>query len=111
MGQTTALHPTSPSSSIESLVGVGPTRAKHFRDVGVATLADLIEYFPRTYQYESAEKSISQLIADQIQMARGEVVAVNYVARRPPRFEATIDDGTDKMALVFFHSAFLRNRI
>src|SRR5437660_4035819 len=92
--------------AIEALAGVGPTRAKHFRDLGVETLADLLEYFPRSYQYESAERTLAQLLADQIQTARGEVVAVDYVGARPKaRLDATLADGTDKLALVFFNGA------
>src|SRR5687768_18186040 len=80
---------------IESLDGVGPTRAKAFKALGVSTLGDLLEYFPRDYQFESAELPISNLVPDQIQMARGEVVAVDYVpSRGRPRFEATLKDGT-----------------
>ncbi len=74
--------------------GIGPTKAKHFADLGLNVLGDLLEYFPRTYQYESAEKPISALVHDQIQIARGEVVAVDYISHGKPRFEATIDDGT-----------------
>src|SRR6266700_42898 len=111
MDATTA-QSVSPASPIESLAGVGGTRAKHFRELGVGTLADLLEYFPRTYQYESAERTIAELVADQIQMTRGEVIAVDYIARRgAPRFEATLDDGTDRLALVFFPGGFLSQRI
>ena len=100
------------SRSIESLEGVGPARAKHFRALGVSTLGELLEYFPRDYQFESSELPISQLVDNQIQTARGEVVAVNYVPARPrPRFEATLDDGTGKLALVWFHGGYLRTRI
>jgi ATP-dependent DNA helicase RecG len=100
------------SRLVETIEGVGPTRAKHFRALGVSTLGDLLEYFPRDYQYESSERSISQLVADEIQTARGEVIAVNYIPSRPrPRFEATLDDGTEKLALVWFHGAYLRTRI
>src|SRR5947208_2936838 len=67
--------PDAPTSallrSVESLAGVGPTRAKHFAALGVSTLGDLLEYFPRDYQYESEELKISQLRPEQIQMARG----------------------------------------
>src|SRR5256885_1477095 len=102
----------SSTSPIHSLPGIGPTRAKHFRDLGVQTLADLLQYFPRTYQYESAERTIADLVADQIQMTRGQVIAVDYIPSRPrPRFEATVDDGTDRLALVFFHGSYLRGRI
>jgi ATP-dependent DNA helicase RecG len=97
---------------IESLDGVGPTRARAFRVLGVKTLGDLLEYFPRDYQYESSERTISQLVANDIQTARGQVVAVDYVPVRPrPRFEATIDDGTAKAALVWFHGSYLRTKI
>src|SRR4051794_5328141 len=97
---------------VDSLAGVGPTRARHFKALGVDTLGDLLEYFPRDYQFESEELKIGQLRTDQVQMARGEVVAVNYAAVRPrPRFEATIYDGTGKLALTWFHSAYLRQQI
>ena len=108
--------PTSPHSAlarpVDDLAGVGPTRAKAFRALGVKTLGDLLEYFPRDYQFESSELTIRELVADQIQTVRGEVVAVDYVPSRPrPRFEATIQDDTGKLALVWFHRADLRRQI
>ena len=97
---------------IESLEGVGATRAKVFRALGVKTLGDLLDYFPRDYQFESSERPISQLVPNDFQTARGTVVAVDYVPVRPrPRFEATIDDGTGKAGLVWFHGAYLRKLI
>ena len=100
------------SRPVESLEGVGPTRAKAFQVLGVKTLGDLLEYFPRDYVFESSERTISRLVPNDIQTARGQVVAVDYVPVRPrPRFEATIDDGTGKAGLVWFHSAYLRTKI
>jgi ATP-dependent DNA helicase RecG len=97
---------------VESLDGVGATRAKAFHVLGVKTLGDLLEYFPRDYVFEASERSISQLVPTDIQTARGEVVAVDYVPVRPrPRFEATIDDGTGKAAIVWFHGAYLRTKV
>src|SRR5437667_10954220 len=87
---------------VEDLDGVGPARAKHLKELGVRTLGDLLEYFPRTYQLETGEKPISQLVAgEQIQQARGRVVAVDYIPVRPrQRFEATLeDDNRRKLAL------------
>jgi ATP-dependent DNA helicase RecG len=97
---------------IEALDGVTPARAKAYNALGVSTLGDLLEYFPRTYQFESSELSISQLVADQIQTVRGRVVAVDYITMRGrPRFEATIEDDTGKLALVFFNASYLRRQI
>ncbi len=56
---------------IESLAGVGEKRAAEFRRLGIATLGDLLEYFPREYQEESEERDISRLGGTQIQTARG----------------------------------------
>src|SRR5688572_16903465 len=97
---------------IETLEGVGKSKAAEFAARGVATLGDLLEYFPRTYQQERSERPIKELVSEQIQIARGEVVAADYIATRPrPRFEATLDDGTGKLALVWFNSSFLRKTI
>ena len=43
------------------LHGVTPLRAKQLGDLGVQTLGDLLEYFPRDYHFESEELTISQL--------------------------------------------------
>jgi ATP-dependent DNA helicase RecG len=109
---------TAPQSSpalarpVESLAGVGPSRAKALRALGVATLGDLLEYFPRDYQFESSELSIRQLVPEQIQTVRGEVVAVDYVPSRPrPRVEATNQDDTGKLSLVWFYGAYLRQQL
>jgi ATP-dependent DNA helicase RecG len=97
---------------LSSLDGIGPGRSKHLHALGLTTLGDLMEYFPRDYQQERSEGEIKGLIAEQIQTVRGTVVAVDYVSGRgPSRFEATIDDGTEKLALVWFNGAYLRRSI
>lgn len=97
---------------VESFDGVGDARAKQLRELGIETLFDLLHYFPRDYQFESSELAISALQPEIIQNVRGTVVAVNYIPARPrPRFEATIDDGTGRCALVWFNGGYLRSRI
>jgi ATP-dependent DNA helicase RecG len=97
---------------IDSLPGIGPSRAKAFHQLGLTTFGELLEYFPRDYQYESSELSIEQLTEGAIQTARGTVCAVDYIPSRPrPRFEATVEDGPHKLSLVWFNGAYLRSRI
>jgi len=97
---------------IATIEGVGASKVREFEARGVRTLGDLLEYFPRSYQQERSERPIDQLVADQIQIARGEVVAVDYIPMRPrPRFEATLSDGSGKLSLVWFNSSFLRKSI
>src|SRR3954471_17109598 len=115
MTQSSVLSPQSSSPlsrPIEDLHGVGPARAKAFKALGLNALGDLLEYFPRDYQFESSELTISQLVPEQVQTVRGRVVACDYIAGRGrARFEATLDDDTGKLALVFFNSAYLRRQI
>src|SRR5258706_2353304 len=100
------------STPVSSLAGVGPTRAQHLADLGVNTLGELLDYFPRRYQHETEERAINQLDSGPIQTARGKVVAVDYIAARPrPRFEATLDDGTGVLGCVWFNGAYLRRAI
>jgi ATP-dependent DNA helicase RecG len=94
------------STPVSALAGVGPTRAQHLADLGVNTLGELLEYFPRTYQHETEERAINQLDNGPIQTARGKVVAVDYVAvGPPPRFVATHDEGTGNRAGVWLNCA------
>ena len=75
MTQSSVLSPqtSSPlSRPIDELGGVGPTRAKVFKSLGVNTLGDLLEYFPRDYQFESAELTIGQLAAETVQTVRSD---------------------------------------
>ncbi len=96
---------------VGDLDGVGPARVAELSKLAVRTVGDLLAYFPRDYQMEAGERPIGELVPMQIQSARGEVVAVDYVNGRPARFEATLDDGTGKLALAWFNSAFLRQQI
>src|ERR1700728_3832150 len=100
-------------SPIETLPEIGPARAKALRALAVTTLSNLLEYFPRDYQYESEEKPIDQLRDGELGLARGEVTAVNYISggHGKPRFEATLSEGVHRLSLVFFHGAYLRRLI
>jgi ATP-dependent DNA helicase RecG len=96
---------------IESLDGVGPGRARELRKLNINTLGDLLDYFPRNYQRERAECPIGELVPEQIQIARGEVTAVDYISHPRPRFEATLTDPTGRLCLTWFNGSYLRRRI
>jgi ATP-dependent DNA helicase RecG len=91
--------------------GVGPMRARHLLDLGIQSPQDLLEYFPRTYVQESPERDIDALVEGEIQSARGEVIAVDFVPGDRPRFRATLSDGKGHLELVFFNGGYLRGRI
>ena len=97
---------------LDVLTGLGPARLKNLKAMGLSHLGDLLEYFPRDYQQERSEGVIKELVAEQIQTVRGTVIAVDYVSGRArSRFEATIDDGTEKLGMVWFNGAYMRRLI
>jgi ATP-dependent DNA helicase RecG len=100
-----------PDTPISKLPGVGPARAEQLHALSVNTLLDLVNYFPRDYQYESAQDTIAKLQPNTVATTVGEVVAVDYIAGPRPRFEATLDDGTAQLSLTFFNGAYLRTKI
>lgn len=98
---------------IESLHGVGAARAEQLHELGVATLGDLLEYFPRSYINQSEEREIADLRGNDVQVTRGEVTAVDYVSgqQNRSRFAATLSSGTDRLSLTFFNGGYLRRKI
>lgn len=100
------------ATPVESLDGIGNARARELHARNIFTLADLIEYFPRAYQFERSEQPIANLIPNAIQFARGEVVACDYLpSHGRPRFQATLQDPTGKLSLTWFNGSYLRQRI
>jgi ATP-dependent DNA helicase RecG len=101
------------SSPIESLPGITPRRAKLLYQLGLRNLIDLVEHFPRTYQFEAAESDVAGLRDGTVHTVRGTIVACDYiVGRGKPRFEATLEDTTgQKLSLVWFNAGYYRRSI
>jgi len=97
--------------TLAGLPGIGSARADYLAELGIHTLGDLLEYFPRTYVHESPERSIAAVEEGQIQWVRGTVVATDYAEGHHPRFVATLSEGNRWIELVFFHGRYLVGRI
>lgn len=98
--------------SLSTFKGIGPTRLTVLKELGIETKHDLLEYFPNRYQIETAERPVSELVADLIQNVRGEITAVDYISGGSrSRFEATLRDETGSLALVWFNGGYLRRLI
>ena len=89
---------------LQFLKGVGPKRALGLAQAELHTVADLLYYFPRRYLDRSKVTPVGQLQPGSETTVMGEIRAAGILKGRKPRFEATLDDGTGRMQLVFFHS-------
>ncbi len=97
---------------VRFLKGVGPRRAESFAQLGVRTILDLLEYYPRHHEFlpplcpiRSLRKGMSATIA-------GEITHTDFFRRRrPPRFEAAMTDCTGFCQLTWFHGGYLQDKV
>jgi ATP-dependent DNA helicase RecG len=100
------------STPVQYLKGVGPSRATVFSDLGVNTIGDLLEYFPRDWNFLPEPIKINQLQANQEAAFIGMIESIDYHSlRRQPLFEALVSDDTGICRIVWFHGGYLRNQL
>lgn len=111
------MHPSAKAitlaTPIESLPGITARRAKLLYELGLRSLVDLVEHFPRQYQFEAPEGGAADLRDGTVHTVRGTIVACDYiVGRGRPRFEATLEDAQgQKLSLVWFNAGYYRRSI
>ena len=100
------------STPVQYLKGVGPARAQVFAKLGVQTVGDLLEYFPRDWVFAPGPVKIGQMRAEEPATIIGLVESIDFQSyRRPPIFEAIVSDETGVCRIVWFNGGYLRNQI
>jgi ATP-dependent DNA helicase RecG len=100
------------STPVQYLKGVGPARAEVFGKLGVQTVGDLLEYFPRDWVFAPGPVKIARMRAEEPATIIGLVESVDFQShRRPPIFEAIVSDETGVCRIVWFNGGYLRNQI
>ncbi len=97
---------------VQYLKGVGPAKAAAFAQLGVRTVEDLLEYFPRDWVFAPRVIKINQMQPDENVAIMGLVESVDFQSfRKPAIFEAMISDDTGICRIIWFHGAFLRDQL
>ncbi|MHC4212917.1 MAG: ATP-dependent DNA helicase RecG [Planctomycetota bacterium] len=97
---------------VQFLKGVGPSRAGIFAKLGVNTLADLLEYYPRDWVFAPNPTKIEQLMPGKTATIIGLVESTDYQSfRRQPFFEVQLSDDTGVCSIIWFHGGYLRNQL
>ncbi|AQT67122.1 ATP-dependent DNA helicase RecG [Anaerohalosphaera lusitana] len=100
------------TTPIQFAKGVGPERAKTFAQLGVDTLGDLLEYFPRDYDFLPEPVKIDQIKPKQEICTVGIVEDTSFLRfNRPPMFKVTIADETGFLPIVFFNGGYLAKQL
>ncbi len=95
---------------IKFLKGVGPKRETYLNRLGIYTLWDLINYFPKDYEDVREPIKIRDLYVGQKAMIYGEVKDFRYKNSKGYRiYEAVISDGTGTVVATWFNQDYVKN--
>jgi ATP-dependent DNA helicase RecG len=99
-------------SEVVALKGVGPELVKKYAGLGINTVQDLIEYFPRRYEDFSVVAPIKKLRPGPVTIqAVIKQVAGRYVRRGMHITEGIASDDTDSVRLVWFNQPYRANAL
>ena len=108
---TESQHNLEPSTPVQYVKGVGPARAQTFAQMGVQTVGDLLEYYPRDWVFAPTPVKIAQLRPNETASILGLIESTDYQSyRRTPLFEAMVSDDTGVCRIVWFHGGYMRNQ-
>ncbi len=97
---------------IQFLKGVGPNRAQVFEGLGVQSVADLLEYYPRDWVFAPAPQKIEGLQVNETVTVTGLIESTDYQSfRRMPLFEVMLADDTGLLRLIWFRGSYLRKQL
>lgn len=102
------------NDSVRSLTGIGEKRAQMLEAIGVYTVYDLLNYFPRDYEDRTKITTISEAQNDETVCIRATVFS-DVTERRPRKglviYNAALYDGTAKITATWFNNKYIKGRI
>lgn len=101
------------NTSIQYLKGVGPAKSAQLAKLGIFTVRDLLEYYPRRYEDRSQIKFISQVSNGFIETLSGTITGIEDI--KPRRgltiTKATLKDSSGVAKLVWFNQPFVKKKL
>ena len=98
--------------SIQYIKGVGPHKANLLTKLGIFTIGDLLEHYPRRYEDRSQLKMINTLSDGQMETFKGKVIGMT---ESKPRHglkitKISVSDGTGVAQLVWFNQPHVKKK-
>ncbi len=97
------------STDIRYLKGVGEKRAELFSKLGIATVGDLLGFYPRMYEDWSKVKKISETVIGETACVKGFVTHTPYganIRKGLTIYKSGISDGEEVMELTIFNNKY-----
>ena len=92
-----------PNERISLLKGVGPRLESTLAKLGIFCYSDLLLHLPNRYQDRTQIVPLNQVEAGSECLIEGEIVDASVQFGRRRTLKVTVDDGTGKVHLSFFH--------
>ncbi|MCQ2604204.1 MAG: ATP-dependent DNA helicase RecG [Spirochaetia bacterium] len=103
-------------ADLGSLNGVGKTLLKELKSAGITTIQELLEYYPRTYEFRDRQIPFSSAFQFGVQQTKINTVCTvinhqffGFGAKQT--LKITVSDGTGNAALICFGRNFLANSL
>ena len=101
------------SDSLQFLKGVGPKKFDALKKLGLTTIEDFLNYYPRTYEDRSALTPFVELAAGMSVTTAGTIM--NVMEKRSARgmklLLVRLSDGTGTLQAVWFNQPFLKKQL
>ncbi|AQQ72191.1 ATP-dependent DNA helicase RecG [Limihaloglobus sulfuriphilus] len=99
-------------TGVTVLKGVSPYRQRLLAKLGVLTAGDLLEYFPRSWEFLPEPAYISELRKGMDASVVGIIESIDFKQfRRPPFVEVYLVDNSGNFRLVWFNGGYILNQI
>lgn len=102
-------------SSISSVRGVGEVKANLLNKMGIYTIKDLIEYFPRNYEDRTKIKYVREFTSGESTLFVAKIcsnITVRKIRKNLAIYTAVVvDDEGERVKLTWFNQMYLKNRL
>lgn len=100
------------NQSIQYIKGVGPAKANLLTKLGIFTIGNLLEHYPKRYEDRSQLKKINSLTDGQVETFRGKVLSSAESKPRPGLrlTKITVGDCSGVAQLVWFNQPHIKKR-
>jgi len=100
------------SRPVSSIKGIGPVRSGLLEKLGLTSIGDVLEYFPRKYKDLRCISKISELGPDRLFSIVGHIKSIR-LSRRGRRnvLRGTIFDGSGSIEAVWFNQGYYRDKL
>ncbi|HPS55467.1 MAG TPA: ATP-dependent DNA helicase RecG [Sedimentisphaerales bacterium] len=97
---------------VQYLKGVGPAKAKVFEGIGIHTVGDLLEYYPRDWRFVDEPVKIKELRVGQKATLVVLIESTDYQGyRKGAMFEVMTADDTGMLRLLWFNGGYLTKQL